>query len=84
MDREQSLLAEIDPYKQALKALHGVEPFGIVSGEATKLLTDLSDAFRKGVADAVRRLHQQYYRKNKMPQHLFTVMKDVYGEGGWF
>lgn len=64
--------------------MYGVEHFGITSKEAGILLTDLSDAFRKGVADAVMRLHKHYYKKNKMPQHLCQVMKDVYGEGGWF
>ena len=64
--------------------MHEVEGFGIISGEATELLTDLSDAFEKGVADAVSRLHKHYYKKNKMPQHLFQVMKEVYDAEGWF
>ena len=84
MSRENSLLAQIDPYKQALRAMYGVEHFGIVSKEATCLLNDLSGAFRKGVADAVVRLHRQYHEKGAMPQRLSDVMKEVYGEGGWF
>ncbi len=84
MKTEPSLLDKIDPYKQALKAMHGVEKFGVTSKGAGILLTDLSDAFRKGVADAVLRLHQRYYKKEKMPPCLFEIMKEVYGEDGWF
>ena len=82
--QEQSLLTQIDPYKQAFKAMYGVENFGVTSKGAGILLSDLSDAFRKGVADAVMRLHKRYYKENKMPPNLFEVMEEVYGEGGWF
>lgn len=83
-EQEQSLLVKVNPYRQALKAMGGVQNFGITSKVASILLSDLSDAFEKGVADAVMRLHQHYYKKGKMPQHLFEIMKEVYGEGGWF
>ena len=82
--KKQSLLTQIDPYRQALIAMHGVEHFGVTSKEAGILLNDLSDAFHKGVADAVMRLHKHYYKKSKMPQCLFQIMEEVYGEGGWF
>ncbi len=83
--RENSLLNKIDPYYQARVALDSVEEFGCVSTIAYKVLDDLSEAFRKGVADAVRRLHKHYHNK-KMPLSLnaFQIMKDVYGEDGWF
>ncbi|KKL98736.1 hypothetical protein LCGC14_1821370 [marine sediment metagenome] len=81
---EERLLDEIDPYYQALKGLNSIEAFGKTSNEAHGLLQDLRDAYRKGIADAVVRLHQHYYKKNKMPMHLFEIMQEVYGEGGWF
>jgi len=82
--RESSLLHRIDPYRQASQAMYSIEGFGIVSSQATRILNDLSDAFREGVADAVSRLHQHYYKKEKMPANLFEIMRDVYGEKGWF
>lgn len=84
MNRENSLLAKVDPYKQALEAMNKVEGFGVLSDVATDVLSNLSDAFRKGVADAVMRMHKCYYGNRKMSAHLFQVMKDVYGEDGWF